>query len=378
MAKREIEDNVVEKKQVKKNTKKDNKKIKTGLVLIVLLVLFIAVGGVVFLVGKKDKKEVANKPDQNQQVEEKKLQIIDQDSTSRPIAVMINNHYKARPYHSGLQDAYLVYEIIVEGGITRYLAVFKDQTTERIGSVRSARHDYLDYVWENDAIYVHWGWSPQAQSQISQYKVNNLNGLTYEGVYFYRDNSLNVDYEHRGFTSMELINKGIKKRGYSVESNKDVLLNYSVDEVKMDKLDGSISAGEVVIQYSNSITTSYKYDAENKVYLRYINNNKHCDYVTKEQYTAKNIITYKVANSTIKGDVKGRQELDNIGSGTGYYISNGYAVPIKWEKKDRKSQTIYTYEDGTEIDVNDGNTYIQIQPISKELTISGVDEQKES
>lgn len=366
------------KKDIEKSEKKKSKKVNVGLVLVIVLVLAGVVGGVLLLASKPDKKEVENKPKPIQKVEEKKLQIIDEDSTSRPIAVMINNHYKARPYQSGLQDAYLVYEIIVEGGITRYMAVFKDKDTERIGSVRSARHDYLDYVWENDAVYVHWGWSPQAESQINQYKVNNLNGITYEGVYFFRDNSLKVDYEHRGFTSMELIKKGIAKRGYSDQSTKDTLLNYSVDNIDLSKLEESEAADEVIIPYSNSITTSYKYDAKNKVYLRYVNNKEHTDYVTKEQYTAKNIITYKVSNQTIKGDDKNRQELDTVGSGSGYYISNGYAVPIKWEKKDRKSQTVYTYMDGSEIDVNDGNTYIQIQPASKKLTINGPKVEEES
>ena len=59
-----------------------------------------------------------------------KLKIIDIDSKTRPFAVMINNINVARPLQSGLQDAYIVYEIIVEGGITRYMAVFQDQQTE--------------------------------------------------------------------------------------------------------------------------------------------------------------------------------------------------------------------------------------------------------
>lgn len=64
---------------------------------------------------------------------------------------MINNISVARPLQSGLQDAYLMYEIIVEGGITRYMALFMDQNTTRIGSIRSARHYFLDYALENDA-----------------------------------------------------------------------------------------------------------------------------------------------------------------------------------------------------------------------------------
>lgn len=94
------------------------------------------------------------------------------------------------------------------------------------------------------------------------------------------------------------------------------------------------------------------------------------DYVTKKQYTTKNIITYKLPNSTISGDQKGRQDVDTVGSGEGYYITNGYAIPITWEKESRSSQTVYKYSNGKEIDVNDGNTYIQIQPTNFELSIS--------
>ena len=130
-------------------------------------------------------------------------------------------------------------------------------------------------------------------------------------------------------------------------------------------------ANEVSIKYSNATTSSYKYDAENKVYKRFVNGKEHTDYVTKEQYTFKNIITYQVNNYNLNdGSGKGRQGLDNIGSGTGWYISEGYAVPITWEKKDRASQTVYKFEDGTELKVNDGNTFIQIQPKGEALSIS--------
>ena len=86
-------------------------------------------------------------------------------------------------------------------------------------------------------------------------------------------------------------------------------------------------------------------------------------------FTAKNIITYQVKNYTIYGDDKGRQTLDNIGSGEGWYISNGYAVPITWKKSSRASKTKYNYLSGEEVKVNDGNTYIQIQPSGRDLTI---------
>ena len=107
------------------------------------------------------------------------------------------------------------------------------------------------------------------------------------------------------------------------------------------------------------------------MYKRSVNGKEHVDYVTKKQYTFKNIITYQVSNYTLNDpENKGRQGLNNIGSGTGYFISEGYAVPINWSKSSRGAQTKYTLKDGTELVVNDGNTFIQLQPKGRSLSIS--------
>ena len=310
--------------------------------------------------GKKNNTEV-KEPDNKQ------LKIVDTSSKSRPYAVMINNINVARPLQSGLQDAYLMYEIIVEGGITRYMALFMDQNTTRIGSIRSARHYFLDYALENDAIYVHHGQSPQAQSDFSTLGIDRI--VVDNSKTGWRDKSLNVSSEHTLFTSIEKLNNGLGNK--RTTRNNDLLLNYSVDEVDLSKKKDAKVANDITIQYSSSYVTSYKYDENNKYYLRSVNGKAHTDYVTKEQYHFKNIITYQVKNTTLNdGENKGRQNIENIGSGEGYYITDGYSVPIKWAKESRKSQTKYYYNDGKEIDVNDGNTFIQIQPEGQKLTIN--------
>lgn len=297
---------------------------------------------------------------------EKKLQIVDENSTSRPYAVMINNHHASWP-QSGLQDAYLVYEIVVEGGITRMMALYKDQSTKKIGSIRSARYYFLDYVLENDAIYAHFGWNDLAKDDVATLGIDNINGL-YDN-YTWRDTSFNRDYVHAVFTSINNIKKQVTKKGYRTETNQDLLLNYSVDEIDLKSKNGSIIANNVSIKYSNYHTTSYEYDKVNKVYKRSMSDVANTDLITGEQYTVKNIITYQVEDVTHEKDTKVRK-IKNIGSGEGYYITNGYAVPITWEKSSRNGKTIYKYKNGEEITVNDGNTFIQIQPLNQPLIIS--------
>lgn len=344
-----------------------NKKAKLILEIVVILSIL---GIVMFAFRYLNIMELPNTPVFEPEKEQPKLKVMDLNSTSRPIAVMINNLGTARKYHSGLQDAYLVYEMIVEGGITRLMAVFKDAETAKIGSIRSARPYYLDYALENDALFVHWGYSEQAFTDIRLLGISNIDGYSYERSYFFRDKSLPVASEHTGFTSMELIRKGITDLKYRNTSTAKPLLDYSLESVDYSALDGVLPATNIDIKYSGSLTTGYVYDEELKVYKRSVNNSPHVDYVSKNQYTAKNIITYQVRNTTIAGDVKGRQTLSNIGKGEGYYISEGKAVPITWEKKSREAKTIYRLANGEELKVNDGNTFIQIQPVGQSLTIT--------
>ena len=98
-----------------------------------------------------------------------------------------------------------------------------------------------------------------------------------------------------------------------------------------------------------------------------MNGNPHIDRRSDSQLHYKNIIIMKVENKTI--DNQGRQKLTTTGTGKGYYITDGYAVPITWEKEERNSKTKYKYNSGEEITLNDGNTFIQIVPIKSNITI---------
>ena len=344
-----------------------NKKIKKEYLLIIIVLSVVALlGTLIYLTTSKKIKNNNENDNSTTTTTVKKLNIVNEESKSRPYAIMINNVEGARKLQSGLQDAYMVYELMVEGGITRYLALFLDQTPERIGSIRSARHYYLDYALENDAIYVHHGYSPQAREDWSKLGVDRIE--VNESTTGWRDKSASKTYEFTLFTNIEKLGKGIRSK--RTERNKDLLLNYSVDNIDISQMEGAIPANKVDIKYSSNTTTNYEYDTDNNIYLRCVNNKSQNDYVTGKQLTVKNIIVYKVKYSNIQGDNKGRQTIDNVGNGTGYYISNGYAVPITWKKDSRSSATIYKYNNGKEIQVNDGNTFIQIMPDNQTLAIS--------
>ena len=351
-----------------------------------ILLLLIAVSAIVFVLifylSPKEKPKQEKKPEI---VEKKKLQIVDEDSNERPIAVMIDNNI-GEGRHAGLQDSYINYEIIVEGGLTRIMAIFKDKDVSLIGPVRSSRHYFLDYALESDAIYAHYGWSTYAQNDIRSLNVNNINGL-YDEQPFWRDTSIAAP--HNVFTSTDKLYAYAKQKNYSLTTNSWKLLNYNPEEInlndpistteqvnpetgEMEKVPvtrgGLITANSVVIPYSYYQSRSYTYDTNRKVYLRFMNDAPHIDKTTGEQLRYKNIIIEQVRNYQLDGE--GRQDLDTTGSGTGYYITNGYALPIHWTKSSRSAKTIYKYLDGSEIEINDGNTFIQVMPTTYNPTIS--------
>ena len=324
--------------------------------LVIILFLFCGCG-------KKVDNTVENVEEQPNVVTKEKIDIVDVNSNTRPFAVVVNNATVAVKVQQGLQKAYMVYEIPVEGNMTRLLAFYKDIGDLKIGTIRSARHNFLDYVFEQDAIFVHWGWSHYAEDQIKQLHVESLNGL-YDTA-FWRENPLNLAMEHTGYTSIQKARDLAKEKGFSLTSNKGLVLNYSLQEVNLN--DRGEVANKIYIPSSNVSNTSYEYDSDKKVYLRSVNGNKHIDYLTKEQYTAKNIIIQKI-NTRMASD-NYYWELETVGSGEGMYITNGYATPIKWSKENRKAKTIYTYPNGEEVKLNDGNTYIQLQSNNQKYTI---------
>ena len=337
-------------------------------VLITILVVLIIVAGVVLAYKiTQDKNNTETISEENQPVattEEKQVQIFQ--GNDRPIAVMIDNHSDAWP-QAGLNQAYMVYEIIVEGGETRLMALFKGVDLDKIGPVRSARHYFIDYAMENDAIYVHFGQSPQAQSDIKKYSIADINGIAEDGTTFWRVKD--KVSPHNAVTSTAKLLESAKSKNYRTTSTEESVLNYVTDEVNLEE---GQDAKTVTIPHSDLQTVEYEYDEENKVYVRYARGQEQTDWDTDKAITTKNIIITFCDNYTLSdSENKGRQGLKNIGTFNGYYITNGKAIKIQCIKNARDEQTIYQDMQGNEIKVNDGNTFVNICPTNAVVEIQG-------
>ena len=343
--------------------------MKTKILIVILAIVIIVCGvllGIKFVnknINIVEGNVTENDSQEEQQPEEEEAPKTKYSGNQRTIAVMIDNVGDARPQTS-LNQAMIVYEAYVEGGLTRYLAVYKNADIETIGPTRSARPVFIDYALENDSIFVHYGGSPRALEDVKKLRMDNANGIESPANVFRRTKEKAAP--HNALTGTDVIWEYAKKQGYRTTTTERNVLNYVAEDVTLEE---GTEATTVNIPYSGA-KVKYVYNVETGLYERYFANKIQTDWLTKETITTKNIIITVANNySTDEENGYGRQEVENIGSLDGYYITNGKAIKIKCEKKARAEKTVYKDLEGNEIEVNDGNTYIQIVSPSMQVTM---------
>jgi hypothetical protein len=275
----------------------------------------------------------------------------EEDLKLRPIAVMLDNEYNARP-QSGLLDAEIVYEIPVEGNITRYMAVYHHNHTDKIGPVRSARPYFIDKAMELNAVYVHCGGSPQALRDLATLKVNTLNDLKGSPCFW---RSKDRKMPHNLYTSTSLMREVINTNKYNNKTAPDYF-KFSEEFIDLEgKKTNSISFG-----YSKKYIVGYEYDEKDKLYYRTINGIRLKDKESGKDIATTNILVEKTTTKVL--DKVGRLEVSIIGKDRGYYLTGGKLVEIEWSKSERKAKTVYKDLKGNEILMNKGTTWIQVVP----------------
>ncbi|SFH57268.1 Protein of unknown function [Tindallia magadiensis] len=298
--------------------------------------------------------------------------IPEEDANKRPIALQINNSLAAYP-QSGIAQADIIYETLAEGNITRLMAVFHLYDSEKIGPIRSARHYFLDMAANHDAVYMHYGGSPQAYSYIQQTKAPNLDGLSWlDGIVCWRDperRAIPRMLEHSVYTNQKHLEDGWERR----ELRKELKENFSSGLEFVKEGEEIIPWGQradyVTIPFSASYTSSFDFDAETKKYVKYQSGNYHLDEEINGPLMFTNLILQRTKIHLIPGDTEGRREVAVIGSGTGYFISAGRAVAIEWQKASHGTATEYIEKkSGKPIQLNPGKTYIGILPQNLEIS----------
>lgn len=286
----------------------------------------------------------------------------------RPYAVMINNIEYAFKNQRGTSKADIIYEALAEGGITRMMAIYQDPSkVKAIGSVRSARHYYVQFAKEWNAIYCHFGHTKYATKQIEKLKINNLSGLSGIGpVVYERDRSISAP--HNVFTSGAKLQKGTKKLKYSRKQNTDKTAeHFHFYEEERDLAQGK-TAKNVTLPFSAYSTCKLKYSPKKGTYSKFEYEQKHMDVYYKKQLSFKNVIVQFVEESNIDHNGYQTMKLSNH-SGKGYYLSRGKAQKITWERKESENKMVYKDNNGNVLTINPGKTYIAVYPNSRKQFI---------
>lgn len=285
----------------------------------------------------------------------------------RPVCVMTNNMKKAQPLH-GVSDADILFECLIEGGITRIMQVHKDiASAPTLGTVRSARPYFINLAHGLGAIYVHLGGSFQAYDILKSGYINSIDLIT-NGNYMWRDAARrkNLGLEHSAFTSGEKLVQAINKKGYNtqIDNNYKFKMNFSNDSPVLSGKD----ATKLIAKFSGYKSTVFDYDEKNQTYLVSQFDKPQMDGNKNIQNSKPNVIILRAETSQVP-----KTELLNInliGSGEGYYMSHGKIIEINWKRNNDNELFTYSTKDGKDVPLLKGQTYVCVMTKTAPVTFS--------
>lgn len=280
----------------------------------------------------------------------------------RPLGVMLAGDLEARPL-SGINKAEIVVEMpVITGSVTRLMGLYICNTPEEVGSIRSARHDFISLVRGWDALFAHWGGSSQALQEINtgvRYTgedlgpVDSINALN-AGDVFFRKNE--VPRPHNGFLSIPRALDYAKKQGYRLQDpDFEPYLFNRPEEIKQARKNAQ--SGTLYVGYAGVFSTKWDYLPQENQYQRYWANQKDQDRVTGEPVKADNVVVMTASSEQIEGQYN---TVDIYGEGEATLYQNGEQIPATWKKDGFYGTLRFQDENGEELRLNPGQTFIQI------------------
>lgn len=283
----------------------------------------------------------------------------------RPVAVMVNNLEAALPQY-GIAKADIIYEIPVEGDVTRLMALYGDYTAvPKICPIRSCRYYFPAFSQGYDAYYVNWGIDDSISDYLEALHMDQFDGINNAGGLFGRDQDrLNAGYslEHTGYFDGTKFAQVVQSEGKRTDLADDkkgpVFLFNGLNEQVKPKGDNCTT---VNINFGGA-TAAFTYDEASKTYLKQINGKPQMDNSTNTQLAFTNVFVLETSISV--RDELGHKAVDWDGSdtSTGYYVSNGGVQKIHWNKETNNENSYLRFYDqgGQEIHVNRGKSYIAV------------------
>jgi hypothetical protein len=291
----------------------------------------------------------------------------------RPFAISIGNTTDALPMN-GISKAEILYEVPVEGGLTRMLALFQDITGAGvIGSIRSARPYTVQIAESYDAIFMSAGGSWQAYNEIRDIGITHLDevGGDYREVFFRDRNRISgrvVENYHSAVTSGALVTQWVQ--GTSYRTMHSMAYRNALSFVDTGTPAGGQSAVNVGVKFSNSKTSVFNFDQERGTYQMRQFNSSFIDANDLSQPAFTNLLILKTSIERNPGCVAGTLAVVTTGRGSGYFVCGGRYIEINWSRFDKSSPFVYTRNDGSVLSLGRGKTYIGIIPNDMDVTFN--------
>ena len=279
----------------------------------------------------------------------------------RPVAVMVNNVRASLPQY-GIAAADVIYELPVEAGITRMMAVYADYTAvPDVCSVRSCRYYYPLLCLGMDAVYCHWGMDQTiAKETLLRTGIDRFDGGNYSGTLYFRDESRKKTYavEHTGYLKGSALPDMLAKKGIRTELEPDYrkpMFQFAAEQIPLSP--DQTPTKEIRIDFSNAYFSTFQYDEAAGVYKKLHSGSPHMDLHTGTQLAFENVII-------LQTDIHTREDgylMDvALTGGTGFYAANGGIKPITWTKEAETAPIRLYEESGEELTVSPGKSYIGI------------------
>lgn len=271
------------------------------------------------------------------------------------LVVKIDNAPKGRP-QVGINQADIVYEQLVEGGVTRLAAVFHS-TDSDVGPVRSARSTDISIVSSyNRPLFAYAGTNTVFQQQVNTAPLVNLSHSANGGAYR-RDSSRPAPYNL--FTSTAALYR-LAPPGAGAPPPQ-----FQYRPAGTPLTGGSPAAAKrLQVTYRDKVTTEVVYEWNGTGWARVQNGTPHVDAAGTQVAPANVVVQFvNYRDSGIVDRSNTRvPEGELVGQGEAWVLSDGKIVRGRWAKGAATDVTRFTDAAGAPIALTPGRTWVELAP----------------
>jgi hypothetical protein len=268
------------------------------------------------------------------------------------LAIKVENHPDSRP-QAALNDADIVVEQPVEGGYTRFIAIYQCSASDRVGPVRSGRLTDPDYLRQfGAAVFGYAGGVQAVKREVPDAGLVDVNYIESADAYT-RDSSRSAP--HDLFTTTAALWRAGRT---SSEAPEAVFAYATTWEGRSRRI------ATVHVPFSSVSDVVWSWSRREGAWLRAHGETPHT-LEDGSQVAASTVVIQFVdvsASSIVDAAGNASPEVELTGSGRAYVLRDGRVIVGRWERDSLDDVTTFVAKDGTEIAFSPGRTWVELVP----------------